>query len=283
MQANNYFNYLLIFKWSDALEIIFFAASIYYFSLWLKNDKQKNLLAIFYLTFSIFICSYFTNMNAITNFFLIFWPTILTIFLLLHQNILQKNFIAMKKILPAKPVDFIWIDDFIRSCLNAIGNNKQITAIIEGTDSLEEFIKAPFSIVASVNKDLIDALINSPTFDQQKMIWINYEGKLQAINSSWNIKNSQFWTTDDIEEINQWQQDSIIFTSKTDAIAFRSYPAKRTFDVIVQGRLIEDLSPNNALTLISQYIKQNEMKTLKTNKDKNEIKFKNNQFKQPSA
>ena len=279
---NQYINSFLIFHWKDFLEILFFTSLVYYSSLWLRNDKQKNLLATFYLILCIFVGSHFAQMHTVTNFFVLFLPVIITIFYLVHQNTLQKNFIALKNISPAKPINnTIWIDEFMRSCLSAIGNNKQITAIIENKDSLNEFIATPFTIQTNINKDLIDILINSPSFDQQKMMWITWDGKLQAINSTWNIKNSDLWISDDMQTNDNWQQDAIIFTSKIDSLVFRSYPVKRTFDVVMQGKLIENITPNNFLNIIQHFTKKNEIELLKRKgQTNNEAKFKSSSSKQ---
>jgi hypothetical protein len=284
MIFNEYLNSLFIFSFSDLTEIIFFSSLIYCCSIWLKNDKQKNLLASFYILLSIFISSNFFQLTNVTNFFISFFPVILVVFFLIHQRTLQKNFIALKKIQPAKNfIDNDWVDSFMRAIFNAMSNNKQMTCIIEGQNSLADFIKTPFTISAPISKELIDILINSHNYEQQKMMWISWDGKINAINGIWNIKNYELWFSENSQNMNDWQQDAIIFTSKINCILFRTYPSKRTLDIVLQGRLIEDMSPNNALNLISQFIKKNEIQTLKKDEETNEINNKKSWSKQPYA
>lgn len=277
---NQYFNNLLIFNFIDLIEILFFSTLIYFCSLWLRNDRQKHMLATFYCTLSLLFVAHFVQMQTVTSMLIMFLPVFFTIFFMIHQQTLQKNFIAIKNMYPSKTPNLNnWVDEFMRSCLNAMGNNKKITAIIESKDSLNEFINAPFLISTNINKELMDMLISSPSFDEQKMIWLNCQGQLQAVNTLWNIKNHDLWLTEDIND--SWQQDAITFTSKIDSLLFRTNPEKRTFDIVMQGKLIEDISPNNFLQIIQHFAKRSELELLKRKgQNNNEAKLKNPSSKQ---
>lgn len=283
MIENLYLNSLSIYKITDFIEIIFFSSFIYFISLWLKHDTQKNILAIFYTLISACIVANFCNMITISNFIILFTPGFLMILFLIHQNTLQKNFIALKKISPATKNENSWLDDFFRSCLNSMANNKQVTVIIESTESIQEFIKSEFNINAPINQDLTNILINSSSFDQNKMIYISSNGTLNSINCLWNMQNNDLLFTTNNSTLNEWQQDSIIFSSKINCLIFKTYPAKRTLDIVLQGKLIENITPQNALNIITQYIKKNEFKNLNKDKDFNEIKSKNVWSKQHSS
>lgn len=274
---NEYLNFLLIFNLKDLIEILFFSILIYYCSIWLKADKQLNLLPPFYLLLTIFIFSNLSNMFAISQFLVSYFPTILTIFFLIHQKTLQKNMIALKKIKPLKEkISTNWFEDFIRICFHSMNNNKQIICIIEGNDSLSAYLKPSFNIPVQINKELTEILIDSYKFDQQKMLWITYQGTISGINTDWNIVNNNLWFDENNYSVDDWQQNAIIFSSKFDCIIFKTDIEKHKIDIIIQGRLIEDLNPNNAFAILEQFIKKNEMKVIKKDGYKNESKFKTN-------
>lgn len=278
---SQYLQFFLIFKWVDLVEILVFSTMFYAFSIWLRQDKQKNLLPTFYLMNIALITTNITCMHTIYNFLIHFWSVVVMLFILVHQNTLQKNFIALKNISPTKNKDENWFEDFMRSCLMAMNNKKEIIAVIEGKDSFEYFINSSFTIKTAVNQELLNALIDSPSFDNQKMIWVSYDGILKAINSTWNIENDLLWAEDKYQNIEKWKQDGILFSSKMDSLVFKTNINKRSFDIIVQGKLIEDIAPNNAINIIDQFIKKLQL----TNKENNEIKLNTKKYndKQPVA
>ncbi|MDR3646446.1 MAG: hypothetical protein P4L22_02815, partial [Candidatus Babeliales bacterium] len=273
--------FLLIFKWIDLVEILIFSTLFYAFSIWLRKDKQKNLLPTFYLMNIALITTNITCMHTIYNFLIHFWSVIVMLFVLIHQNTLQKNFIALKNLTPTKNKDENWFEDFMRSCLIAMNNKKEIITVIEGKDSFEYFINSSFTIKTAMNQELLNALINSPSFDNQKMVWISHNGILKAINSTWKIENDLLWAQDEYQNIEKWKQDAILFSSKMDSLIFKTNINKRSFDIIVHGKLIEDVAPNNAINIIDQFIKKLQL----LNKETNENKFKATQHnnQQPLA
>lgn len=278
---NNYLQFFLIFKLTDVIEISFFSILFYSFSVWLSKDKQKNLLPTFYLMNVSLIFTNITCMQTIYNFLINFWPAIITLFILVHQNILQKNFITLKNLSPIKNNNIDWFENLMRSCLMALNNKKELIVVVEGKDSFENFIDSSFTIKTSINQELLTALINSPSFDNKKMIWISYNGILQAINSNWNIQNDIIWPDDNQHSMEGFKQDAILFTSKMDALVFKTNLNKRTFDIVVCGKLIEDVAPNNAINIVDQFIKKIQI----SKKENNEIKINSAKHnnKQPVA
>lgn len=281
MITNEILNLLMIFNLIDLFEILFFSVAIYYFSLWLAKDKQKNLLLTFYLMSTIFITAHIANMTTVTNFFLAFWPVLMMLFILVHQNSLQKNFIALKNLTLTKLYNADWLDSFMRSCINAMNNNKQITVVVEGNDSLIGFVKAPFLIHAPINMELIDTLIASSNYDPNKLIWITQNGMLQAINTSWDIKNNNLIKSNEVQNLDEWKQDAILFSSKTDILVFRVSPQKHTFDIIIQGKLIENAHPNNAINIIQKFVRKNNQSLIKKDVEIYETDSKKSKSNQP--
>lgn len=276
-----FLNFFLIYKWIDLIEIFFFTSTIYFFSLWLKKDQQKNLVPAFYFFCSTIIFSYALDMHNLNNFLIIFMPTILMLFILVHQNTLQKNFIMIKNANLPKIKNNDWFDPFMRHCLSLINQNKQIICAIEGKDNLEELLINQININTQINKEIIDLAINSTIFNQNEIIHINYQGNLIGLNSAWNTKNHTFYVAEDTQDIESWKQDSLLLSSKTDVLIFKICPKKRMVDIIAQGKIIENLAIAAAIKVIQEYINKN-LKISKKGKDQNENINKKFTPKQPS-
>ncbi len=93
-------------NWRDCLEIIFFASLFYYLTLWLKKDKTKNLLPYFYGYCLITFCAYMLELTTVTSLLFLFTPAAVMLFILMHQDTLQRNIVALKHI-TVKPVSAI--------------------------------------------------------------------------------------------------------------------------------------------------------------------------------
>lgn len=253
---SQYLQFFLIFKWVDLIEILIFSTMFYSFSIWLCQDKQKKLLPTFYLINIALLFTNITCMHTIYNFLINFWSVIIMLFIIVHQNTLQKNFIALKNLSPTKNKNENWLQDFMRACLIAMNNKKEIIAVIEGNDSFENFINSSFTLKTSMTQELLNALINSPSFDNQKMIWVSCDGIFKGLNSTWCIDNDLLWSEDNNQNIEKWKQDGILFSAKMDPLIFKTNINKRSFDIIVGGKLIEDIAPNNAINIIDQFVKK---------------------------
>jgi len=276
---NKYLQFFLIFKWVDILEIISFAAIFYYFSIWLQKDKQKNLLPAFYLMNIVLISTNIFSMHTAFNFILNFSPVFIMLFILVHQSTLQRNFISIKNLSPIKNKDDNWLQDFMRTCLVAMNNKKEIIVAIEGKDSFENFITTNFTLKTSITQELSNALINSQSFDNQKMLWVSYDGIFRGINSSWNIENNLLWTQEKDDSIEKWKLDGILFSSKLDCLIFKTNTINRSFDIVVHGKLMDNIAPNNAINIIDQFVKKINLK------ESNEVKISSKKYsnEQPSA
>lgn len=248
------FSKLLIFGWKDLVEISFFVFSVYGFSVWLSKDKSKNLLLWFYGYSSTLILAHFAKLSTVETFLVAAFPAGIMLFFLLHQRELQKNFVTLKNIYPEiKSLD--WVDIILRAAVTAIDNNKEFLCLIEGKDSLKGFIHSSLKADSELNEHLIDVLMKSPLFDQNKIVWVS-DGKLIAINADWNLESKKVWIAEK-SNLEEWKQNGILFSSKSDAIIFKAYPQKRCFDIIAKGKISEQVTINNSLSMISQYVRKN--------------------------
>ena len=244
-----------IFGWTDLIEIGFFSIIIYYFSVWLAQDKRKNLIIPFYSYCLLIIGSAALNVTTMHNVLLIFAPAALLIFIVVHQELLQRNFISLKQIIPAQKsmTDGDWIDSLIRTCLVAFNTKKDMICIIEQRDALQDFINPSLIIETELHKGLLEVLIESNSFDQQKYIWLRSNGTVAAINCTWNMTIAEPWVTSSIADMPSWKQEAILMTQKTDTLVFKSSAHDRLFDVIVQGKQFEKLNTSSMLKLLKKY------------------------------
>ena len=238
----------------DALEIGFFSLIVYIFSLWLKNDTRNNLLVYFYGYCAVVAFSSLLHLPIITAFLLYTSPLALILFIIFHQETLQRNFITLRKSEISLEHSGDWLEDLIRTNLYAINANKQMICIIEHQTSLKPFLETPFLCDSPVQQKMLIVLLESNGFDCNKMVWCTSHGKLMGINAQWNIHVDSTWQAQSVKELPEWQQDALLMTMKTDAIIFKSDPAKRSFDVVVKGIVHQDLSAAQTLAFIKKQL-----------------------------
>lgn len=242
----------LIIGWHDIIEVLFFALLIYYFSRWLINDKQKNLLFSFYGYCIAFVAAFYGNFPAIATLLFIGAPIALVIFIVLHQEILQRNFVSLKNIRPARAHDAQdWVESLIRCCLMAMNNNKEFLCVIEQKDSLVDLVDSAFFIDASLNSGLLGLLLENNSIESDKLLWITQSGALRAINAQWKIEAQNLSCV--AEDTSSWRHAATFISSKTDAIIFKASPTHRLFDVIVREQQFERLNATMIIKLIKKY------------------------------
>ncbi|MDR3550696.1 MAG: hypothetical protein P4L31_04740 [Candidatus Babeliales bacterium] len=243
-----------IFGWRDVAELLFFSGIIYYFSLWLKKDKQKNLLLYFYSYCTIIIGMHHAQLPTASFFLLVTAPAAIMLFILIHQESLQKNFVMLRSIKPAHVAHGDWVETLIRGCLIAANNNKKVHCAIEHLDSLSTVINTPLTVHAAIQQNLLSMMLESDSFDQDKFLWINTHGRLLGMNASWNSSTDEQWIDDSLKNATQWQHDALFFTQKTDAIILAINPSNRLFSIITQGKIFNDITAPHALNTIKKYI-----------------------------
>jgi len=260
--------YLMIMHWTDILEIMLFAYIFYTVTAWLAQDKQTNLVAGFYGYCGTFFAVHYLQMQAASSFLFLFSPVFLIFFFIIHQKNIQRNFITHKNIQPAQTQKLPWVEELIKSSLVAATHNKKIIVVIEGSSSLQQMLHAPFFIDTPMHKSLIELLLLSQSFDDNKMLWITQHGLLRALNVSWNTPAPEFEET---VSLPAWQQEALLITAHTDALVFASN-VNRTFTIIAHGKKLDNVLTNQALSMLHQYNKQY---TFVTKGQKNETQHSN--------
>ena len=238
----------------DIAEILFFAAAIYYIQLWLKKDSSRNLILGFYMYCALFCASYYADLPVLRFVLFVFAPAIAMLFIILHQEALQKNFISLAN--PAVPLkeQGNWIDELIMCSLTALNKNKDIILVLERNDPLKNLIHSPYFIYAELKRDVFDILLDKQLPGNDYMIWINQQGKIVSINSSWKTQLDEDWISQEAEHMHVWKQQALYISGKTDAVALKINPVSRTFDVVSQGGIVEGMNAETVTTYLKKHL-----------------------------
>jgi len=247
-------NQLMILTLLDYVEIMFFSTVIYYFSLWIAQDSHKNLLAYFYGYCILIGITYTTQLNSIYFFLTFFAPVILIFFIIMHESTLQKNYVMLRNTVSSKKEERNWLDRLIRICLSSMNNNMPLICIIERSNSLTTALKDAVLLEASIHTGILEMLINAPTFNPEKMVWVNKQGTLIGINAQWKHHADPVLVNESAQKMALFQQHALFYTTKTDAILLRSDPITHTFDIIADGMIFESVNTNTALKCLKKYL-----------------------------
>lgn len=238
--------------WRNALEICVFSFLFYRFSLYLRQDRTKNLLPYFYGYCAIAIASYFFQLSTLSYALFLFGPAAVCLFILFHQETLQRNFIALKQLAPQSPAFIDSIETLMRCMLIALNKKQEVSVLIEYHDSMDEFVVCDSSINSALNYDLLLLLLESPSFDSKKMLWVTQTGIIRGFNASWQemISNkSSIGATQlpSARDLHAW------YSSKTDCLIFELDPAMRTFTVTAHGNTKPNLTSQQVLQMIKKH------------------------------
>lgn len=247
----------------DLCEIIFITILTFFFIKWLATDSQKNLVYYFYgYCVSAFI-SHFCGLYALRYVLLNGAPVIAITFIALHQKALQKNYVMLKKDEP-KLNETGWLDELIQTCLHALNHNKEFTCVIERDVAIKELVTESNIFNANLTKEILDIFLEKQFKSADFMLWINKTGKIMAINCTWKFEIEEQWISTDAKSLPKWKQDGLFITAKTDAIIFKIYPITRSFDFIINGKIIDTVSVKQAFEILqhSLYPKSKENKNI---------------------
>jgi hypothetical protein len=240
--------------WKDFVEIGFFSVLFYYAARWLKKDKQKNLLLPFYGYCAICFSAYYLELTTISYTLFLFAPVAAMIFIVVHQEQLQRNLVALRNITPAKRIQLDWLETLIKTSLLAINNGKTITCIIERQDTMNQFLETQLKFNAQLEQGLLEILLASNSFDQERMIWVNTQGQLVGVNVAWRTPSTTIELEQNVQKLPEWKKHALFFTAKTDAIVLNITPTSRTFDLVLNGMIVDRMHATKTLELIKKYV-----------------------------
>jgi DNA integrity scanning protein DisA with diadenylate cyclase activity len=226
----------------DLVEIFFFSSVIYYTLLWLKKDTERNLIMGFYSYCALFAIAYYADLPVLRFVLFVSAPCIAALFVILHQETLQKNFIKATKVPRVLQEKTHWVDELIKCSLTALNRHKEIIVVIERADLLKNLVHAPYFIFAELRRDVFDIMLEKHIAGNDYMIWINQQGKIVAINSTWRTQLEETWLSNEVLHLHEWKQQALFISAKTDALLIKINPLTRSFDCIIQGRISEGMN-----------------------------------------
>ncbi len=246
---------LLKLDYADYLEILFFSTVIYYISLWLKKDTQKNLMEIFLAYYGVILFSWLASLPTILFFLLFTSPIAFILFLLFHQDSIQKNFVTLHTIKPIqKNNQDTWLEILFRTLLQASALNKKVTVIIERRQSLAAYLESATFLNLDISSDALLMLINSSLFDDSKLCWLNDSGILVSINASYKNEMIQYTTLPD--HLSRENQLAMLYCAKTDAVIIQLHAITKTCSIWANSAVIHDLTLAHGLQITKKYIRR---------------------------
>lgn len=261
------FAFLHIFSWSDCIEILFFSFIIFKFSCWLRQDHRSNLLSYFYLGTTGFILAYLFDLAAIKQFYQVSWPIMLTIFIIIHQKSLQKNYVAARTLEPTKyPEQSSWLSLLMSAAFKGLQHKKNLTFVIEGNNALDEFIDKPITVNSPIQESLLSMIIESSLTQSDTIILITHYGKLIGLNCVWQKEIDPLWLDKKYDAYQGWEQEALYWSTNLDALIFQADPNTKRITIIAQGTYVPNLITDKAVTIIEQYLRKNKLPKLSIEK-----------------
>lgn len=245
---------LSFITWRDIVEIAFFTFVTYYTIIWLNRDKQKHLGRYFYAYCGLALGSYYVHLSNISLVLFFGAPIVAVLFLILHQQTLQKNFVVSKALAQKADVSDKWLEEIIQASLRGVNENKTVFCIIERTDSLSVFLTSRCTFNAPVTRELLSLLMNTTPDEEFTTLLVSHSGLLVSINPHWHAGYDEVWVSQQISPLHRYKEDALLITKKSDAIITVISPETRLFDVLVGGKSFDNISAGYAFSLIKQQL-----------------------------
>lgn len=264
-------HYLMIFKWSEFLEVIAFSCAFYFFAKWLKQDTSKKLLPLFFGYSFLFIVADAAQLVTLSTFLFSFAPVFLLLFIIAHQKILQRNFVTMQSITPATLENTAWTHEIVKALLTTFAHSKDIICVVECDESLQTYLEEGIELNSFIHKELLTTIFNSLNFDATKIVYITKNGIIKKFNC---VIKHEF---EQVAELTEYQK-LLRLSKQLDCGIIKTASTSRTFDISLQGKVLENINAQQLLTILQQYLKKN-----KFIKDNNESIKKDSGLKQHNA
>jgi len=251
--------YFIIYNFKDYLEILFFAIAFFKIAEWLKQDLTKPLLAYFYGYIGMAASAYYFDLTTVYYTLLHSAPAAAVLFIIYHQRTLQKQFMLSQRtsITPAMAAHHKdWLETFVRTCMIMAHKQINITCVIERKDEIADFIHKTFTLDIPINQDVLTLLLESPSFEEQKLIWLNKDGNLISVNATWG--NVLIQETLLHHELFAWQAYALQLSQFSDAIIFHHNSSTHESTLIIQGKKIEHLSIDHAMKMMKKIMQKAE-------------------------
>lgn len=244
--------HLLITGWQDILEISLCTIACYYLSAWLKKDTQTPLLTAAYSYCTALFATYLLNLTTIHTALLTFTPLIVATFLMLHKQTLQKNFIALHRITPAKKVRYNWQHELVRTALISMNHEKKISFVIEKNLALDDLIHCEQLLDSSFSPGLAQLLLDHHT-PADSFIWFNNNGTVCGYDCTFKPTSIDTWFAQETNHVSPFLHHALMFSLKIEIMFITTDPQSRTFTIIHEGQKRELVSARDTIETIKAY------------------------------
>ena len=236
---------LLIYKWQDFFEILVMSSVLYKIIIILAQDTQKPLLRNFYLYLSLVFIAYSYDCLTLQILLLISAPALLTFFILIHQETLQKNFVALYR--PAITVKKEpWHHSLIQLCQKQASKNQSLSCIIEKKQNLESLVIGGVTCHSSFSFAFCEILCASPLLFTEQFILFEHDGTIRRINAEiypHGILHHEF----------SENERELFLTAKTDALILKMDSHTLTFTCIHNNKKVAHLSAHTTQNILNAF------------------------------
>lgn len=246
--------HLDLYRWQDGVEIILLSSIVYYLVRWLSQDKQKPLLGVLYGYCALLYASDYWYLATINALLLLFLPILCAVFLLIHRDTLQKNFVALHALTPSQKPSSDWIETVVRGALLIAGDNRPFSCAIEKKEALNTLLVAPHHVEAPLSLELFHLLRSSTLYHAEHLVWIDTHAHLASYNCSWQKNSVTDWLLQEPHTQEPWLREALFFTTKVDALILHLTPETRTFTLIAHGKIIEKAGAQQTCGAIRTYL-----------------------------
>ncbi len=234
-----------IYSLRDLVELGGITLSIYLFLCWLRRDQKSPLVSYSLATFSIIYCSYLLDLTVLTHFFLLCLPWYVMMIILFHQKMLQSNYIAYDKKTIQKIDTTTWLQVVLRTLVRSINANQKLTIIIERSQSIAVYVRCDARMNASINDDIMSLIFDAHRDRKNLMMLIHESGVIKAVPVLWDTQDTNAEKTDPLH-------DALLITAHNDTLVISSDNHQRTFNLIMNGTVTQQLSATQLLAHLEQ-------------------------------
>lgn len=248
--TSSFSSFITFFTWRDLLEIVALSAFFYHSALWLKKDRDKNVLPTFYGFLVLLLGTHVLQLTTLSSVLFICSPVIAMLFILMHEQTLQRNLISLKNIsLPQEKPSDDWLSCIMRGTLSMLTHKKNMLILIEYTDSLSPYIQLTDTLDVPLTDGLLSLLLLR-LYDPHQFCWITSTGILRGINAHFKAS----WHPDSYQTKNDWVDDAIAYTAKTDAVMLFVDGEHHLYSIALNGTITENITMEQARQLITKQI-----------------------------
>jgi hypothetical protein len=228
----------------DIIEICILTYCFYKWLAWLKQDTQKPLLYYFYGYCGFLLVCSALRLETLMHVLQHSMPLIITLFVLVHQHTLQKNFVSLYKIKPAQKAPLSWLQHLIRFCLQT---HTDLSFLIEHTTTFAELLHTEIALHTPLETPLLHLIAQSVGFNPTHYIYIDTQGTLLGINTTW--KRPLALTALDEQPL----EKASYYLIDSDGCMLHYTHKTRTFSVIIRQKIYANLNAAQVLQSLSHY------------------------------